>query len=385
MGIIVANRHATMLLGVHGNRSIAINSSGKLYAVWGDSPDAYTQKSIKIKESTDGGDTWIGEETIDSPGGDHTGCACPTIAIDSYDTIYVSYLKQITSYTRKIRVAKKVLLGSWVLYDATTASSWAQPAVAVDSDDNIHVGMAKQMDHYKDFYYIVSTNGGSSWSTPIKINGLDAEWAFGLAVGPDGYPHMAWLEHDNGSLYHSYKDSGGWHTELVASGQGGDNWIYYWDTVSIAIDTDGYVNLVTVRENGIGGTGWTESSTYFNNRTGSWVQKTIYTEPLNWATFGHMGISISQDGSIFIYFPRMFCGLWLYKSINNGLSFTGGQVLSSGLTDGYTSMLWAYWPSTARLASGYIGVYGKWVSGTSNANFYSIRKEHMPGGYAFVT
>lgn len=78
-----------------------------------------------------------------------------------------------------------------------------QPQTAVDAKHVVHLIYLKGDPAHSDIYYIRSTDGGKTWSTPIPVNsGEGSAIALGtvrgaqLALGKGGRVHVAWMGSD---------------------------------------------------------------------------------------------------------------------------------------------------------------------------------------------
>src|SRR5947209_4185134 len=78
-----------------------------------------------------------------------------------------------------------------------------QPQVAVDGKHVVHLIYLKGDPAHSDIFYIRSTDGGATWSTPIRVNsGEGSAIALGtvrgaqLALGKGGRVHVAWMGSD---------------------------------------------------------------------------------------------------------------------------------------------------------------------------------------------
>lgn len=378
MGLIKAGVSASAWLSNSG-RLIARNSSGILYAVFFDGGGIYIRKSI------DGGMTWGSEETIDTSSGG--ACIFPTIAIDSANTIFVAYRKNV-GYSGECRVAHKTVGGSWSKITASNSLyGYSHTGIAIDSEDNIHVIFNVSNTHDEDVYYIYSSDGGHSWSGGYKVNGsVKGIWNSSIAIDQNDYPHIIWHEHDNGDLCYTYQNISGWHTETIASGfDNGSEWRSYWDLCSIAIDSSNYVHVTTLREDGLyddDGSYW-ESVVYFNNRSGSWVEEVLHTGDLWTDEQGIISISISGDGHIRVFWSMTYQGNYkIALSINNGSSFTISTVGVSNI-DYQGSSVWALWPSTGKLPTGFVGCYEINPGGATH-NLYTTVAVITDQGYACI-
>ena len=80
------------------------------------------------------------------------------------------------------------------------------PALAVDGNDGtlylsypFYAAEGNVPGGNLDVFVVASSDGGVSWSAPVKVNDdliapLNGQWMQALAVGPDGTVHMTWLD-----------------------------------------------------------------------------------------------------------------------------------------------------------------------------------------------
>ncbi len=102
-----------------------------------------------------------------------------------------------------------VLLASWAAAGTPKVKmvrvpdGGIQPQVAVDQEGTVHLLYYKGPEGGGDLFYAKSTDGGSSWSAPIRVNSQPrSAMSIGtirgghLAVGKNGRVHVAWMGAD---------------------------------------------------------------------------------------------------------------------------------------------------------------------------------------------
>ena len=84
-------------------------------------------------------------------------------------------------------------------------------------------------------------NGELTLADGWHIKTVDSEGELGgftcLALDRGGYPHISYLDLDNGALKYAYQDADGWHTGTVDSGG------YVGEYTSLAVDGGGYAHI----------------------------------------------------------------------------------------------------------------------------------------------
>jgi hypothetical protein len=214
------------------------NSTGRgfLYQIWSTAGNNYQGR--QFTRSVDGGATWLNPINITNK--PYWG----TLDVDNAGTLYIGGWSDASGGFRVVRSSNaknpsitptfdlssavnlggSILSGSpvnpgglsgqmWVAVDHSAGNPnpvYALCSVAVNASNPCDVMLAK------------SVNGGSSWSTPARVND-DASgsgnyhWLGTLGVGPTGRLDMVWNDtrddstHATSSLYYAYSLDGGAH------------------------------------------------------------------------------------------------------------------------------------------------------------------------------
>ncbi len=90
-------------------------------------------------------------------------------------------------------------------------------SVAIDANGVSHVAYSEQGISTTSYYLVYATNATGTWvNTPVPgSNGLDAQIYPSIALGPDGYPRIAYYDGRAGNLKLITKSAVGWSTPEV--------------------------------------------------------------------------------------------------------------------------------------------------------------------------
>jgi hypothetical protein len=198
--------------------SIAVDSSGIIYAVWDDNRNG--DYDIYFAKSTDEGMTWSDPNIKVNTDSEGTTQGRPTIAVDATGTIYVAWTDQRNG-DQDIYFA----------YSTDEGSSWSDPNmkintdtgsadqysvdITVDSFGSIHASWVDKRDGDADIYYTKSINRGADWTDPnVKINtdlGTKDQFQPTIAVSSTGTIYAAWQDdrNDEYDIFFAYSTDGG--------------------------------------------------------------------------------------------------------------------------------------------------------------------------------
>ncbi len=151
--------------------SIAVDSSGNLYAAWASKNATYPNSSnIRYSKSTDGGATWATPTQITTINNSNSNYHAPCIVLAGTTPIIFTQYIDYTTYTIKAYV----FTSSWTEKNVYQAANYIQadPCAVVDGNGHIHVvwtGRDSTDADYLNIRYSKSTDGGATWSSPIKL------------------------------------------------------------------------------------------------------------------------------------------------------------------------------------------------------------------------
>jgi hypothetical protein len=176
------------------SRKIVRDSSGNLFVVTGDNG------AVDIYKSTDGGSTWVAQDTSNNPTfGGNVGAI--SIAIDSSDVIHVGIWHNIAG-------------GSGFFYYTFSGSSWSDPAdpsglgsglannhlnLSIDSNDRLHLLWVYADDLDGANYLMYKNNVGGSWNTTVQIAilGIVNVTGIDLAINSSNVPEAVVNSNDD--------------------------------------------------------------------------------------------------------------------------------------------------------------------------------------------
>ena len=166
---------------------------------------------VWFSKSTDGGTTWAAPVKIDPSVKDE---GAPAIVVDS--GVYITYYG-IASGNRDVWFSKSTDGGTtWatpVKVDPSTEDEEA-PAIACDSN-GIYVTYRKNTSGNSDILFSKSTDGGATWSAPVKIHPPTV-----------GHEHLHAIACDTNGIYVTYekREYGRWDVWFCKSTDGGATW-----------------------------------------------------------------------------------------------------------------------------------------------------------------
>ncbi len=195
---------------------------------------------------------------------------------------------------------------------ASTASAWSEPkaigessfhaGIRVDSRGTIHVvypGLGN-----KGTYYLVSADGGNTWSNPVNVASTSREDAAAdytqLAIDPAGAIHVVWTEFQLpegwpplGIFYSRSNDAGAtWSAPLRLAA---DNY----DEAMIGASREGAVHVIWNGMVGVGGRYYAQST----NGGRSWSKPAAVIPPGQGGTSGYPDFTIDANGVLHMATP----------------------------------------------------------------------------------
>jgi len=192
---------------------------GRMYVCW---TDFNVGGVIRATWSSDGGTTWSSPLTIGS-GSSQQGC-WPGVATNG--DVYVVYITGYVTGVNNIQMTRSTNGGvSWspTTNVATGISeppigscgrpqmngnirTWAMPQVAIAPDGRVHVAYTRRDGSDRgNIYYQYSTDNGTSWSSPLRINDdstTNDDWHSTIAVNANGVVVISWYDRreDSGNM-----------------------------------------------------------------------------------------------------------------------------------------------------------------------------------------
>jgi hypothetical protein len=193
---------------------MAVNAQGIVYVVW---ENAGSCPTITFARSTDSGSTFTDypvDDTLNVNGVPQTGCAFDVqVAAGASNTVHLLWANDhstLTTIKDLITTYQTDSGGSFQGFDAThhlgyqNLSSTASytPEMAIDNSGTIDVvwmGEVSQNDSRQVVYFTRSTNGGSSFTSPLSLTNPPASGAKAtgfpqIAVEPSGGIDISWQQ-----------------------------------------------------------------------------------------------------------------------------------------------------------------------------------------------
>ncbi|MCI0531024.1 MAG: dockerin type I domain-containing protein [candidate division Zixibacteria bacterium] len=216
------------------DRSNSANS-GNIYFAWTRFPDFDTPR-IMFSKSEDTAQTW-GPVVQLSDG--INSVQWPTVTCDHNGKIYAAWvnyspasIRMRTSTDGEVFLSEQTVVstshGSTTLNGGVLAFSY--PAMEADVSDsspyqgNVYIAYMTRPLGDEDIYFVKSTNAGSSWSTPLRINddatgnGKDQFFPW-ISVNEDGVITAAFMDRRNSPSNFEYD------FYITQSFDGGDSWM----------------------------------------------------------------------------------------------------------------------------------------------------------------
>jgi len=198
--------------GVRLNPSIAADSGGNAYAVWGDCRDGNWDIYFSYRPA---GGTWGANVRVNDDAG-MIAQGLPAIAVDASGNayavwaderngdwdIYFSYRPAGDTWGANVRVND----------DAGQAAQY-HPSIAIDASGNAYAVWSDSRNGDSDIYFSYRPAGGN-WGTNLKVNddpGTAEQWESAIAVDASGNAYAVWGDCRDGNwdIYFSYRPAGG--------------------------------------------------------------------------------------------------------------------------------------------------------------------------------
>ncbi len=205
------------------DRSIAVDSQGRVHIVYGDDHLYHAWYDSGAWHS----------EVVDSTDG--TGYEA-AIAITSNDIIHVSYIQRSEYKSYDLKHATVSTTGGCAYIETLTQEKWiTSTSIAVDSDGKPHICYTNWLENPRMLYYTTRTDSG--WITRSVNSSVSTDTKCSIAIDHDKKAHISFSDYDTRHLLHATNRSGSWTTEVIG------NDIKSSDNTSIAIDSSGAVHI----------------------------------------------------------------------------------------------------------------------------------------------
>jgi len=339
--------------GLSGWASLAADASGNVHLVWTDnSPGNF---DVYYKRSSDGGSNWGPGQNLSSNAGDSGWTA---VAVDSSGNLHVLWEDSTP--------------GNWDIFYVNTTdggASWSTPqnlssnvgdshgvSVAADSSGKIHMAWHDNTSGNYEIYYRMSSDGGGSWTIRKRLT-----WNAGDSGSPDiaadssGDVHIVWQDSTPGNQEIFYRKSE----------DAGANWIpakrLCWNSgtsyyASLAVDPLGNVHAV-----------WHDSTPgdrqLFYKRSTDGGDSWVPVQRLTWTTGWSYDPVIASDSSGQIHLAWDFQG-------------TPSEIFYKASTDGG-----ATWSARLRLSWTTFNPWSPDIAVDSSDNLHAAWHDDSPGNY----
>jgi hypothetical protein len=280
------------------------DNDGNLYLAWRDSRDGGPY-GIYFAKSADGGQTWGANVKVND--GSSADVNWPNLAMDSSGTLYLVW-GDSRNGSDDIYFAKSTNGGTtWsantkVSDDSGSVNAWS-PSLVVDSSDNLYVTWTDNRGGNWDNYFAKSINGGTTWSTSVKVNDDVSSTTNGrpskLVIDNSGNLHLVWSTANGGSdLYSATSTNGGttWSARVRINDVAGQVWLS--SPPGLTVDDSG--NLYTIWNDNRDFVG--KSHIYFSKSTdggGTWSANVdASNNPNGTNTVYLMGLVVDSNGTL---------------------------------------------------------------------------------------
>ncbi|HJU65172.1 MAG TPA: sialidase family protein, partial [Gemmatimonadaceae bacterium] len=184
--------------GSHNFHALHVARDGIVYVAWLDG--RHGKSAAYISRSTDGGATWDPNRRVAE--GEACPCCRTAIATASDGTLYVAWRAVLPGNVRDVVVARSTDGGStWSEPVRAHADDWvfdacphAGPSLVVGGDDRVHVAWWTGKEGSAGVFYAQSSDGARSFSRaiPLGVAELSRPAHVQLALGEDGTVAVTW-------------------------------------------------------------------------------------------------------------------------------------------------------------------------------------------------
>ena len=149
--------------------------------------------------------------------------------------------------------------GIWKTENVAKLDSIGDTTLALDPTGNPHISYYNMdiVNITGDLVYVHKV--GSNWVSEIVDSAGDVGWHNSIAVDSQGNPHIAYYDNTNNKLKYAYKDSLGWHIQIVVDG---------WQP-SLMLDSNGNPHISFQDDSGLQNALWDGSSWKFKTVDGA--------------------------------------------------------------------------------------------------------------------
>jgi hypothetical protein len=198
------------------NPSVAVSAGGTIFVVWQDERNSAGSPDIYFARSADNGTSFSGATRVDDASA-NTDQLTPKIAVDSAGKLHALWSDARLGSYSKIYYANSTDNGTtWsanVGVNATGSGSQVNPGIAVDSSNNIYAIWEDTRSGYH-IYMSKSTNGGTSFGASAKLDSSSsAARNPTICVAANDNLSVAWQDSRNSN----------WDIFLVTSTDSGSN------------------------------------------------------------------------------------------------------------------------------------------------------------------
>lgn len=184
-------------------------SGANVHVVWLDSRNG--NWTLFYKYSTDHGATWSADAPLTNAG----SLRSPAIAVNGSDVHVVWYDYRDGNWEIYYKNSANSGLNWGGDTRLTNQSGWSNDPIVAVSGNDVHVVWSDDRDGNYEIYYKVSTNGGTDWSTDVRLTNAPSN-SYNPVVSASGQVvHVVW---------HDFRNSGSPEIYYKRSADGGASW-----------------------------------------------------------------------------------------------------------------------------------------------------------------
>jgi PKD repeat protein len=127
---------------------------------------------------------------------------------------------------------------------------------------------------------------GSNWSQSLAyVDGVGGSYGTSMALDSFGYPHVSWYHGEYGDLMYTYKDNGGWHTQVV-DGAGWDLDVGRYSSIELDLSDTPHISYYDVTNGALKyayltGTNWVSETVDDVDDVGLWTSLVLHDTGVN--------------------------------------------------------------------------------------------------------
>jgi hypothetical protein len=355
--------------------NIARDKNGTLYCVYRKSDVKW---NVFLSKSTNNGSTWGSEVELTN---NHLyDVTDPSIAIDSLDRIYVTFIYRDNTlaynprmnYSHDHGATFAVVPGGISNFGAQL--NFAQGTdLAVDSNNLVHIAFCQyNVSAYRRCFYRNYTigNGAGTWGTYMQVNTQLASKNMGLpsiAVNSTNIPFVCWSNVSNDGSYMKYHTATGWSNQIAICSAASAQY-----SARMCIDKNNKVHFIWCKDQ--------QQIMYYKNWTaasGFGVLEYVYNGTLT--RYPYYSIGVDQRGYVHMVWN---CSITTYKDImyrnltNSGNMNAAVVILNTTRYKSLPVLMCANYPlNTSNMPldipkTGYCFRFVNYTGLTYNINFY---------------